>query len=401
VNAIPNVQEGAFARLVPANRRGLRCFYRGVTGDMLLPRVCKNNTGNVAMPLNPLGRCAITASLLSIVATAALAQPVTLAPRDVPSKSIPVPTTVSPELQKIIAQPLRTAWDTPPKTPEGWRQLAEATRTNAAPNVEAMRQRLNVHVEPGTMAGVKIYTVTPEKIRPENADRTLVQIHGGCYVLNPAEAALPEAMLIAAIGGYRVIAVDYRMPPEAFFPAALDDSMAVYKAIIAKVDPKRVGLIGTSAGGALVLEMGLRAKQLGLPLPGAIASGTPMSDSTKTGDTFYTNAMLDNVLVSTDGFCDAAAAFYANGHDLKDPLISPVYGDMSGFPPTILTSGTRDLLLSNTVRVHRKLRNLGIDSFLQVYEGQSHAQYGRDDRIPEVREAFGEIADYFGKHLKK
>jgi len=171
--------------------------------------------------------------------------------------------------------------------------------------------------------------------------------------------------------------------------------------VIGKTDPKRVGLIGTSAGGALVLEMGLRAKQLGLPMPGAIASGTPMSDSTKTGDSFYTNAMLDNVLVSTEGFCDAAAAFYAKGHDLKDPLISPIYGDMSGFPPTILTSETRDLLLSNTVRVHRKLRNLGIDSFLQVYEGQSHAQYGRDDRIPEVREAFTEIGTFLNSHLKR
>jgi acetyl esterase/lipase len=228
-----------------------------------------------------------------------------------------------------------------------------------------------------------------------------MQIHGGCYVLNAGEAALPEALLIAAIGGYRVIAVDYRMPPEAYFPAALDDSMAVYKEAIGKTDPARVGLIGTSAGGALVLALGLRAKQLGLPLPGAIASGTPMSDCTKTGDTFYTNAMLDNVLVSTEGICDAAAAFYANGHDLADPLISPIYGDMNGFPPTILTSGTRDLLLSNTVRVHRKLRNLGVESFLQVYEGQSHAQYGRDDRIPEVREAFVEISAFFSKHLKK
>jgi len=98
-----------------------------------------------------------------------------------------------------------------------------------------MRQRLKVKVEPGTMAGVKIYTVTPENIRPENRDRILVQIHGGCYVLNPAEAALPEARLIAAIGGYKVIAVDYGMPPEAYFPAALDDSMAVYKDVIASV----------------------------------------------------------------------------------------------------------------------------------------------------------------------
>jgi acetyl esterase/lipase len=345
--------------------------------------------------------CRVVAIAILHSADVAFAQVPSLAPREVPAKTIPVPNTVSPELQQIIAQPLRTAWNTPPTTPEGWKQLAESIRAAAVPNVEAMRVRLKVTVEPGTLAGVKIYTVTPERLLPENRDRVLIQIHGGCYVLNPAEAALPEAMLISAIGGYRVIAVDYRMPPEAYFPAALDDAMSVYKEVIAKTDPKRVGLIGTSAGGALVLEMGLRAKQLNLPLPGAIASGTPMSDSTKTGDTFYTNAMLDNVLVSTEGFCDAAAAFYAKGHDLKDPLISPIYGDMSGFPPTILTSGTRDLLLSNTVRVHRKLRNLGIDSFLQVYEGQSHAQYGRDDRIPEVREAFLEIGAFLNSHLKK
>ncbi len=349
----------------------------------------------------PCRRTAFVAAFLLASTSGAFAQSAPLAPRELPARTIPVPDTVSPELQKIIAQPLRAGWNTPPTTAEGWKQLAESIRASAVPNVEAMRERLKVHVEPGTMAGVKIYTVTPEKMLPENRDRTLVQIHGGCYVLNPAEAALPEAMLISAIGGYRVIAVDYRMPPEAYFPAALDDSMAVYKEVIAKTDPKRVGLIGTSAGGALVLEMGLRAKQLGIPLPGAIASGTPMSDSTKTGDTFYTNAMLDNVLVSPEGFCHAAAVFYAHGHDLKDPLISPIYGDMSGFPPTILTSGTRDLLLSNTVRVHRKLRNLGIESFLQVYEGQSHAQYGRDDRIPEVREAFGEIGTFMNTHLKK
>ena len=110
-----------------------------------------------------------------------------------------------------------------------------------------------------------------------------------------------------------------------------------------------------------------------------------MSDVTKTGDTFYTNEMVDNVLVSRDGFCDAAALVYANGHDLKDPMLSPVYGDMHGFPPAILTTGTRDLLLSNTVRVHRKLREAGVEAQLEVYEGQSHAQYQFDDRMPETR----------------
>ena len=112
-----------------------------------------------------------------------------------------------------------------------------------------------------------------------------------------------------------------------------------------------------------------------MALPGAISAGTPMSDVTKTGDSFYRNELVDNVLVSRDGFCDAATVVYANGHDLKDPLLSPVYGDMHGFPPAILTTGTRDLLLSNTVRSHRALRAAGVEAQLKVYEGQSHAQY--------------------------
>ena len=124
-----------------------------------------------------------------------------------------------------------------------------------------------------------------------------------------------------------------------------------------------------------------------------------MSDVTKTGDSFYTNELVDNVLVSRDGFCDAATVVYAHGHDLKDPMLSPVYGDMHGFPPAILSTGTRDLLLSNTVRVHRKLREAGVEAELEVYEGQSHAQYSRDDRLPETREAFGEITAFFEKHL--
>jgi acetyl esterase/lipase len=352
--------------------------------------------GHLAWTLDALA----TATVLC-AAGLACAQGPALPPREVPAKTIPVPDTVSPELQQLIAQPLRDGWNKQPTTAEGWKKLAESLRVAALPNIEAMRQRLNVKVEPGVLNGVKVYRVTPGQVLPQNKNRTLLQVHGGCYVLNPAEAALPEAMLIAAIGGYNVIAVDYRMPPEAYFPAALDDVMAVYQHLLTQNDPKRIGFIGTSAGGALVLAMGLRAKQLGLPMPGAISSGTPMSDVTKAGDTFQTNAMLDSVLVSTDGFCDSAAAFYANGHDLKDPLLSPVYGDLSGFPPTILTSGTRDLLLSNTVRVHRKLRNQGIEAFLQVFEGQSHAQYGRDDRVPETREAFMEIAHFLDKHLKK
>jgi epsilon-lactone hydrolase len=138
-----------------------------------------------------------------------------------------------------------------------------------------------------------------------------------------------------------VISFDYRMPPEACFPAAIDDVLTVYKAVQRTTDPKNMAIFGTSAGGALTLAVILRAKEQGVALPGAISAGTPMSAATKTGDSFYTNELVDNVLVSRDGFCDAATVVYANGHDLRDPLISPVYGDMHGFPPAILTTGTR------------------------------------------------------------
>jgi acetyl esterase/lipase len=177
--------------------------------------------------------------------------------------------------------------------------------------------------------------------------------------------------------------------------------MAVWKAAVKMADPKNMAIFGSSAGGALTLEMVLRVKQDHLPMPAAIAPGTPMADLTNSGDTFRTNAMLDNVLVAPDASCDKRAAIYTNGHDLKDPMVSPLFGDMHGFPPAILTTGTRDLLLSNTVRVHRKLRQAGVEASLQVYEGQSHGQYSRDVDAPETKEAFEEIAHFLDKHLGK
>jgi len=288
-----------------------------------------------------------------------------------------------------------------PKTGEEWKPIADAGAEPTIKNLPGLLERMKVKVEKTTIDGVRAFIVTPETIAPANRDRVLIQMHGGCYVLNPGEAGLPEAVLMAGFGGFKVISVDYRMPPEAYFPAALDDGMTVYRSALKSTPSKNIAILGTSAGGALTLEMVLRAKQLNLPVPGAIAPGTPMSDVTKVGDTFYTNELVDNVLVSRDGFCDAGAKVYAAGHDMKDPLISPVYGDMSGFPPTILTSGTRDLLLSNTVRVHRKLRQAGVDAVLQVFEGQSHAHYLRDDSAPETKEVFGEISAFFDRHLGK
>ena len=151
----------------------------------------------------------------------------------------------------------------------------------------------------------------------------------------------------------------------------------------------------------MTLAMVLRAKAEKLPLPAAIAPGTPWSDLDKIGDSYAANEWIDNVLVSWDGWLGRAAKLYAAGHDMKDPYLSPIYGDFHGFPPTILTTGTRDLFLSNTVRTHRKLRRAGVVAELNVYEGMSHAQYSFDIKAPETKEAFTDIARFFDKHLGK
>jgi acetyl esterase/lipase len=191
------------------------------------------------------------------------------------------------------------------------------------------------------------------------------------------------------------------MPPDHPFPAALDDAVAVWKKVIRTYKPERVGLGGTSAEGGLAFAAVHRLKELKLPLPGAIFGGTPWVDLTKTSDTLRTNEYLDNVIQTSEGLIDAAVRVYAGNEDLRNPLISPIYGDFEGFPPAVLVTGTRDILLSDTARVHRKLRQAGVEAQLHVCEGLSHAEYIGLFKSPESKDAWTEVASFFAKHLSK
>jgi epsilon-lactone hydrolase len=344
-----------------------------------------------------------------LLATAALAQPSLAADvpkaREIPARVIPAPTDVSPELRQSIVGPFPAAElaavRTGPTTAEEWRDLRARTAAADARTLAAMRAAFAVTIAPRSIAGVKTWVVTPAEVAAENRGRVLVHLHGGAYVFNGGEAAAIEAIPMAHFGRITVISVDYRLAPDHPFPAALEDAVAVWKEVIKTSKPRSAGLFGASAGGGLTLATVRRLKELRLPLPGAIAVGTPWSDLTKTGDSYYTNEFIDDVLVTGDGVLAAAAKLYVGANDPKNPLISPVYGDFSGFPPTLLTTGTRDLFLSNTVRVHRKLRRAGVDAELQVFEGMSHAEYVYLFNAPESREAFTEIAHFFSTHLAK
>ena len=192
----------------------------------------------------------------------------------------------------------------------------------------------------------------------------------------------------------RVWAVDYRMPPDHPFPAGLDDCLAAYRALLGERSPERIIIGGASAGGNLAAALILRARDEGLPLPAAVVLMTPGADLTEAGDSHQTNLGLDPLI---PGSARQSFLLYAGGRDLSHPDLSPLNGDFApGFPPAILTTGTRDMLLSDTVLLHRALRRAGIPAELHVTEAGGHG--GFMGRAPEDQEILAEVRRFADAH---
>ncbi len=316
-------------------------------------------------------------------------------------RSIPAPASVSPEAQAFLNQPI-TRGETPvnPDTDAEWIALREQRDGPAAAALARILPTLPVSMEETEWNGVTVRIVRPKNQPAEKTQKVLMNVHGGGYVFGGGLSSLRGALPFAIQGGYTVVAVDYRMPPEHPHPAAVDDAVTVYKELLKTHQPEDIAIFGTSAGGSLAASAVLAARDQGLPLPAAVLMNTPWSDLTKTGDSYATLAGLDPVLVDYDGLLATMARIYAGDEDMKHPLLSPVYADYdAGFPPSFLLTGTRDLFLSNTVRHHRVLRDAGIEADLHVYEGMWHAFTGIPQGLPEGQSALTEMIDFFDRHL--
>ena len=277
-----------------------------------------------------------------------------------PARDIAVPTSVSQQAQAALANPPAESFEFPAlDDPGAWRAMiavhdgaiAAMLAGRAAASVTTARRDLG--------GGGRVYEITPDGLDDDD-DRVYLDIHGGGFIWGGGKLCAAMAAGTAIRMAARVWAVDYRMPPDHPFPAALI----------------------------------LRARDEGLPLPAAVVLMTPGSDLTESGDSHQTNLGLDPLIPAS---ARQSFLLYAAGQDLRHPYLSPLNGDFSqGFPPAILTTGTRDMLLSDTVLLHRALRRAGIPAELHVTEAGGHG--GFMGRAPEDQEILGEVRRFAEIH---
>lgn len=294
----------------------------------------------------------------------------------------PVPSSVSPEAQQWLALQLPRPQYPALDDTDAWVGYVEQMDSYVRAQFGSVI--VPVSTEKSELGGVPTYVLRSEEAAANATGPVYLDIHGGGLIMGGGDLVGAMASGTALSSGMTTYAVDYRMPPLHPYPAALDDCIAAYRALLESHDPGDIFVGGGSAGGNLAAALMLRAKDEGLPMPAGLVLFTPEVDLTESGDSFAVNADADHVLASLR----EVNLLYANGHDLTDPYLSPLFGDLTGFPPTLLQTGTRDLFLSNTVRMHRKLRNAGVEAQLNVYEAMPHGGFG--GASPEDRELAGE-----------
>lgn len=247
---------------------------------------------------------------------------------------IPAPAHASAELFEAISKtpPPPIVKDLPTSV-QGWIDMSIVGSENFALLGKALAAQWNIDVEPADIAGVPVFWVTPPEIAPQNKHRLFVHTHGGGFSMGFGEAAVVEALSIANFAKMRVVSIDYRTIPLHPFPAALNDVLAVYTELLKENDPAAMAIGGSSAGGNLSMASIHKFKMDGLPVPGAYFGGTPWTDIAKEGDSYFINQGVDRILPVYEGELGDQAKMYAGDEDMKNPLISPVYGDFSTFPP--------------------------------------------------------------------
>jgi acetyl esterase/lipase len=310
------------------------------------------------------------------------------------TRVVPMPSTVSPEAQKWLAS--LTQKSNAPQTLEQRRAGTDEWRKRQS--AEA-RRLYPVNLEEATTAGVRTDILTPLDWPHANRKRVLINLHGGGF--NSDSGSLIEGVPICNLAKIKVVSVYYRLAPENPFPAAVDDVVAVYKELLKTYKPRNIGIFGTSAGATLTAEVAAQLARSGTPLPGALGLFSVHPDYSRPTDSQELFALdgLPGRLEPHDPNRPPEDA-YAGNTDRHDPVLSPLFADLKGWPPSLLVTSTRDLLLSDTAMFHRALLRAGVDAQLVVYEALPHA-FWYHYQLPETQEALGLMAKFFDDKVRR
>ena len=240
--------------------------------------------------------------------------------------------------------------------------------------------------------GVNAVKITVPRARD---DACVLHFHGGGYVIGTAPLYRDFTWRIGAAARSAVLYFDYRLAPEHPFPAALDDAVTVYRWLAARVDPKLIAFVGDSAGGGLVLGTLYKLRDEGLPLPAAAVAISPWTDLALTGPSLQSNAAADPMMEVTH--LPRIADFYLAGADARHPYASPLYGDGSGLPPTLIQVGSDEILHDDAVRTAERLKATGCDAAIEIWPRMPHAWHLYARILPEGREAIARAGQFVQK----
>jgi acetyl esterase/lipase len=240
-----------------------------------------------------------------------------------------------------------------------------------------------------TLNGVPALRVTGPESEP---GRQILFLHGGGYITGSPALYRHVLWRFAAAARAAVVAVDYRLAPDHPFPAALDDAVTAWRALLARgADPRFCAFLGDSAGGGLALALALRLRDEADPLPAAIAAISPWTDLAITGESTRDDS-ADPMLNSS--CLGPFAAQYLGGADPLSPYASPLYGDPSGLPPTLLQVGSDEILRDDSIRMAERMQSAGCDVELEIWPRMPHVWHAFAPAMPEAGRGIARIGAF-------
>jgi acetyl esterase/lipase len=318
-----------------------------------------------------------------------------------PSTQNIIPETISPEAQKIL-QNLIEAFDPDSKYPEptdfsGWKKLQSELDLSKSALNEKVVHEFGAKLVEKQLNDLKYIEVYPKNY--QESEKVIIYLHGGGYTFYTAKTSLTGSVPMAAQSGKKVIVLDYPLAPQANFKVILQHFKNLYTHLLENgTDAKNIVIYGDSAGAGLAGGGLLKLKKEGFQMPSSVVLWSPWSDLSARGDTYLTLVDRDPKLHL--GRLMSCALAYASRNEHRNPYVSPIYGEYDhSFPPTLIQVGTREMFLSDAVRLFQKMEDQGVEVTFDIYEGMWHA-WQKEYTMPEAKKAVLKTCNFIEKHWK-